>query len=343
MNTPIELLRHTGLAVITGAVLSLGLVAGPTSAQELTLRMGHVHSPEGPTGRGVELFADLVENYTDGRVAIQVFPSSQLGGLRDLFGASRNGAVDIALTPYPLLSDIVPSYSILTAGYVFESFEHQLAVLEDPEHGQVWSAQLADTGGLVVLANYYFGARTLTTSDTEVRTPADLEGLKIRAVGNPLSLATIRGLGANPTPLPLSELFQGITQGIVDGQENPLPTIFNQRFYDVQNFLIMTRHQLIPIPFTINASSWSRIGDEDQAAVRRAAVEAAAQMTQWVFEEEGSLIGDLQAEGMTVIGVEQGLDMDAFRASVSAQITPLDGEEWPAGLLEAVTALAPSN
>ena len=238
----------TGFAAMVGVVASFVVPTGSALAQDVTLRMGHIHAPSGPTGRGADLFAELVSEYTDGRVAVQVFPSSQLGDLGDLFGASRNGAIDIALTPYPLLSDIVPSYSILTAGYVFDSFDHQLAVLEHPDHGQKWAEQLAEDGGLVVLANYYFGARTVTTTDTEVRTPADLEGVKIRAVGNPLSLATIRGLGANPTPLPLSELFQGLTQGIVDGQENPLPTIYNQRFYDVQDYLIMTRHQLIPIP-----------------------------------------------------------------------------------------------
>lgn len=334
---------RASLAAVFGAAMLLTLPASDASAQDVTLRMGHVHAPSGPTGRGADMFAELVAEYTEGRVEVQVFPSSQLGGLRDLFGASRSGAVDVALTPYPLLSDIVRSYSILTAGYVFDDFDHQLAVLDHPDYGVAWSAELAENGGLEVLANYYFGARTLTTTDTEVRTPADLEGLKIRAVGNPLSLATISGLGANPTPLPLSELFQGLTQGIVDGQENPLPTIFTQNFFDVQEYLILTRHQLIPIPITINSESLAELTAEDQAAVRRAAVEAAAFMTETVIAEEESLLADLAGEGMTIIGAEQGLDLDAFRASVTAQIEGLDGEEWPAGLLEEVRALAPSN
>lgn len=334
---------RTGRAVTCGIALAAVLPAATALAQDVTLRMGHIHAPSGPTGRGADMFAEKVAEYSDGRVEVQVFPSSQLGGLGDLFSASRSGAVDIALTPYPLLSDIVPSYAILTAGYVFDDFAHQLAVLDHPDYGQAWSADLADRGGLVVLANYYFGARTLTTTDTEVRTPADLAGLKIRAVGNPLSLATISGLGANPTPLPLSELFQGLTQGIVDGQENPLPTIFNQNFFDVQDYLILTRHQLIPIPMTINAESWGELSAEDQESVRRAAVEAAAFMTETVMAEEASLLDSLRAEGMTVIGPDDGLDMAAFRASVTAQIETLDGEEWPTGLLEEVRALAPGN
>ncbi len=336
-------IRRTSLVAVCSAAMTLALPAGLASAQDITLRMGHIHAPSGPTGRGADMFAEKVAEYTDGRVEVQVFPSSQLGNLRDLFGASRSGAVDVALTPYPLLSDIVPSYSILTAGYVFDDFAHQLAVLDHPDYGQAWSAELAENGGLEVLANYYFGARTLTTTDTEVRTPADLGGLKIRAVGNPLSLATISGLGANPTPLPLSELFQGLTQGIVDGQENPLPTIFNQNFFDVQNYLVLTRHQLIPIPITINSASFGELSAEDQEAVRRAAVEAAAFMTDTVMAEEESLLSDLAEKGMTIIGAEQGLDLDAFRASVTAQIEGLDGEEWPAGLLGKVKALAPSN
>ncbi len=343
MNDTMVSLRRMTVAALCCGVAALAAPADAAKAQDVTLRMGHIHAPSGPTGRGADMFAELVSEYTEGRVEIQVFPSSQLGGLRDLFGASRSGAVDIALTPYPLLSDIVPSYSILTAGYVFEDYDHQLAVLQHADFGQTWNAELAENGGLIVLANYYFGARTLTTTDAEVRTPADLEGLKIRAVGNPLSLATISGLGADPTPLPLSELFQGLSQGIVDGQENPLPTIYNQNFFDVQEYVILTRHQLIPIPFTVNADSWNELSAEDQDAIARAAEEAAAWMTETVLAEEASLLDQLEAEGMTVIGEAQGLDLDAFRASVAAQIAPLDGEEWPAGLLEAVAALKPEN
>ena len=343
MCITLQSLGRAGTAAVIGGALAFTAPVGIALAQDVTLRMGHIHAPSGPTGRGADMFADLVSQHTDGRVELQVFPSSQLGGLRDLFGASRSGAVDIVLTPYPLLSDIVSSYSILTAGYVFENYDHQLAVLDHADFGQTWNAELEENGGLVVLANYYFGARTLTTTEAEVRTPADLDGLKIRAVGNPLSLATITGLGANPTPLPLSELFQGLSQGIVDGQENPLPTIYNQNFFDVQDYLILTRHQLIPIPFTINAESWGELSAEDQAGVRRAAQEAAAWMTETVLEEEASLLGQLEANGMTVIGPEQGLDLDAFRASVAEEIAPLDGEEWPAGLMEAVAALRPGG
>lgn len=328
--------------MLTGAWF-LTLPMSAALGQEITLRMGHIHSPSGPTGRGVDLFAEKAAEYSDGRLAVQVFPSSQLGGLKKLFGASRSGAIDLALTPYPLLSDIVQSYSILTAGYVFDDFEHQLAVLNHPNYGQAWSTELAKKGGLEVLANYYFGARTLTTTDTEVRTPADLNGLKIRAVGNPLSLATITGLGANPTPLPFSELFQGLTQGIVDGQENPLPTIFNQKFFDVQKYLILTRHQLIPIPITINAKSFGKLSDDDQKAIRRAAIEAAKFMTETVMAEEAKLVSGLKAEGMEVIGVDQGLDLEAFRASVTTKIEALDGVQWPNGLLVQAKKFALAN
>ena len=159
------------MAAACGLAMAVTLPATVAFAQDVTLRMGHIHAPSGPTGRGADMFAELASEYTEGRVEVQVFPSSQLGGLRDLFGASRSGAVDIALTPYPLLSDIVPSYSILTAGYVFDDFSHQLAVLDHPDYGQAWSAELGENGGLIVLGNYYFGARTLTTTNTEIRTP----------------------------------------------------------------------------------------------------------------------------------------------------------------------------
>jgi len=305
--------------------------------------MAHIHAPSDPTGRGADKFAELAAKYSNGEVEVKVFPSSQLGDLGKIFGASRSGAVDIALTPYPLLSDIVPAYNIYTAGYAFEGWDHLKTVINSPELGREWDSELLQKGGLRVLDSYYFGARTLTMTKDAVRKPEDLAGKKIRAVPNKLSLAVISGLGATPTPVALSELFQALSQGVVDGQENPIPTIYAQKLYDAQKYLILTRHQLIPIPWTVNERSWQRLGEANQKAVLRAAREAAEWITQEVLKEESGLLDQLAAKGMTVIGPEQGLDLAAFKASVGKQMQALEGELWPKGLAETVARLAPKS
>ena len=309
-------------------------------ADTTKLRFAHVHAPSGPTGQGVEKFAQLVKKYSNGHVEIEIFPSSQLGGNKKILGATRSGAVDIGLLPYPLMADIVPSFGVLVSGYVFESWEHQKKVLNHENLGVKWSKQLAEKGGLRILSNYYFGSRTLTTTKTPVYSPKDLKGKKIRAVPNPISLETVTGMGATPTPVPFSELFQALSQGVVDGQENPLPTIFAKKFYDVQKFLVMTKHQSIPIPFAINEKKWSTLSSNDKKAILKAAKEACDWTTNTVQKQEKELTKTLSELGMTVIDSNSGLDLKSFKKSVGDSVKNLDGKIWPAGLLKTVKSMA---
>jgi tripartite ATP-independent transporter DctP family solute receptor len=315
------------------------MLAQPALAQT-ELRLAHVQSPDSPSGRGTARFAELVSEYSDGRVTINVFPASQLGNNRKIMGSVRSGAVEMSITPYPLLADIVPELGVYTAGYFYDGWDHLNAVIEHEELGRTWAAALVENGGLRPVGTFYYGARSLTTTDTAATSPADVEGLKIRAVPNEMSLAVVRGLGGTPTPVAFPELFQALRQGTVDGQENPLPTIWAWKFYEVQNHLMLTRHQLIPLPWIINEDAWQELSAEDQEALMRAGEEAAAWTTEQTRQYEAELVDQLRGEGMTVTGEEDGLDLAAFRESVRSEVQEtFAGEIWPEGLAERVIDL----
>ncbi len=324
------------LAVLTLALAGLLAFATPPADAQTTIRLGHSNAPTSPKGRAADKFATLVDKYSGGRVTVKIFPSSQLGNNRKLFTAVKTRGIEMSLTPYPLLADIVPEFTTLTAGYFYDNWNQLRKILDHPELGQTWAKTLLEKGRVRILSTYYYGARNLTTANKKVLTPADLEGLKIRAVPNEMSLGVVTGMGASPTPVSLAEAFQAMRQGVVDGQENPLPTIWSQRFYEVQKYLMITRHQHIPEPYLINESVWKKLSAEDQQAVSRAAVEAAEFNTAETLKFEESLIDDLKAKGMTIIPAEE-LDIDAFRTAVRSEVIKrFDGPIWPKGTADKV-------
>ncbi|MEW5423301.1 DctP family TRAP transporter solute-binding subunit [Amorphus sp. 3PC139-8] len=286
-----------------------------------------------------EMFREKVEASTDGRVQVQTFPSSQLGNDRKLFSSARSGSVDVVMTPYPMLADIVPELSIYVAGYMFNGFDEQQQILEHPDLGKAWAERLREEGGLRVLCSFLYGTRHLTTSDTPVKSREDLAGLKIRAVPHPSSMSVVRGLGGTPTPVPFSEIFQGLQQGVIDGQENPLSTIDRQRIYEVQDYLMLTGHQLVALPVAINERAWQELDEQDRDAVQAAADESCEVGTRLTQEEEAELVNAFTERGMQVIAPEDGLDLAAFKEAVRAEVAEtFDGEIWPEGTSDAVSS-----
>ena len=317
---------------LTAAAFTL---AAPVHAKT-TIRFGHSNAPGSPKGMAADKFAKLVGEYSKGEVVVKTFPSSQLGDNRKLFTAVKTRGIEMAIVPFPLLADIVPEYTALTAGYFYENWDQLKKVVDSPELGQKWSKALLEKGRVRVLGTYYYGARDLTTSKVKVTRPADLNGLKIRAVPNEMSLAVITGMGASPTPVALAEAFQAMRQGVVDGQENPLPTISSQRFYEVQKYLMLTRHQMIPEPYLINESVWKSLSAEDKDAISRAAKEATDYNTAETIKYEGTLVEELKAKGMTVLGPDE-IDMAAFKTAVKAEVIKrFDGPIWPKGTSDKV-------
>lgn len=323
------------------AACSLGaalvtIVAMPAELGAQTLRLGLTNNPGDPAFEGATRLAEKVLEATDGRVEIKVFGNSELGDNQQLFNQVASGAIEMAVVPFGVLADVVPEYTATLGGYFYDDWSELKKVLDSDELGVSWNQRLLDATGLEVLGFWFQGARQVTTTDRELRSPADFKGIKLRAVPNPISLATIRGLGANPTPVPFPELFGALRQGIVDGQENPVGTIHSARLYEVQKYLILTGHQLQALPWLMNTSSWSGISDEDRATITAVAQEVAEWTTNYTIEIEGSLVAKLEAEGMNIVRLSEE-EYAAFRDSVQAETRKeFDGKIWPEGLIDTI-------
>lgn len=327
-------LKHFAIAAVAMTV------AIPAAAADMTLKLGYVDKPTQPRGMGFAKFAELVPEYTDGRVEIELFDSGHLGNDREMFSQLLTGALDMGKPSYPILSDVVPELSVFLAGYFFDSYDDHLRLVAAPEFGGKWNQQLLDEAGLRIIGNSYQGVRNVTLNGLQPRSPDDLSGVKLRAVPNPMALSVVSGLGANPTPVPFPELFQSLSQSVVDGQENPLPTIWANKFFEVQDTLVRTDHQLASAPVIINDASWQKLSAEDQEGVVKALSEAMDYAKELGQELEGSLIEKLKAEGMTVVELTDE-ERAAFRLSVQASVMKtFDGDIWPEGFAQSVIDFA---
>nr|WP_306268740.1 TRAP transporter substrate-binding protein [Pararhizobium sp. IMCC3301] len=320
-------------------VVFTAIMAVPTAVSAETVRLGLTNNPGDPAFEGATRLAEKVLEATDGRVEIKIFGNGELGNNQQLFNQVSSGAIEMAIVPFGVLADVVPEFTATLGGYFYDDWSELKRVLDAEDLGISWNQRLADTAGLEVLGVWFQGARQVTTTDKELRSPADFKGIKLRAVPNPISLATIRGLGANPTPVPFPELFGALRQGIVDGQENPVGTIASARFYEVQKNLILTGHQLQALPWLLNTRAWSKISDEDQATIKAVAQEVADWTSNYTIELEESLVSELEAKGMNIVRLSDD-ELAAFRASVQAETRKeFDGKIWPAGMIDAILAL----
>ena len=305
----------------------------------VVLRLGHQNNPGHPTHEAAVRFADLVQKKTNGEVQIKVFPSSQLGRLNELWTGVKIGSIEMAGSLVPAVgADLVPGLSIFDAPYTFRDVEHFHKVSRGPI-GQELTKQFIEKAGVRILYFQYFGTRHLTTSNKAIRKPEDLRGMKIRAVTIPILMATVEGMGATPTPIEFAEVYQALQSGIVDGQENPVTSIYSAKFHDVQKYLMLTGHVFGIITTMVNEKVYQSLSPKIRQAIDEAATEAANLGDDLTVKQESELVGELKKAGMTVIGPEQGLDLEAFRKRVQGAVFPKFEAKWTKARMDQVQAL----
>jgi len=330
--------RNVFLRFLAACLLVVAL-SSLSAASPKVMRLAHVYQPDSPSGIGFQAFADKVVEYSHGRIEMRVFPAGHLGSNRNIYISAKTGAIDFCGTTFPILADIVPEMTIMTAGYLFDDFEDVKRLLADPQLGEKWNEEIVRKSHLRLLGAYYYGKRIVTTGKNPFKSPIEAKGQKIRAVPNPMSLAVIRGLGANPTPMAMKEVFIGLSQGIIDGQENPYPTIWANKWYEVQKYAIETNHQFNAIPFVVSERSWKMLSSEDRIAVERACDEAMSLITRLTQEFEIDIAERLKSKGMIIVTHEE-LAIDEFQNAVRESINAqFDGKVWPVGLMEEVLAV----
>jgi len=318
----------------TSAAMTLSLAAGASLAQDkIKLRMATVATPTDQRCIALEqIFAPAVAGFA----TYEPHYNGTLFKQATELEAIARGNLEMAITSAQELATFFPEFSILTAGYVHQSAEHQVRVFNDPVMDPL-KKKVEDDLGVKLLAVMYLGKRQVNLrGDREVMVPADLEGVKLRMPGTDAWQFLGKALGASPVPMAFTEVYTGLQTGAIDGQDNPLPTVVDSKFYEVTDQIVLTSHLVDLNYVAFSKKVWDELSPEQQLVVEKAAVDAAdfGRKNQLAKEEE--LKGFLEEQGLKIYTP----DVPAFRKHVQEVYLASDyAKDWPAGMLERINEL----
>jgi len=269
-------------------------------------------------------FKDIVETQSKGQLRVEVYYGAQLGGDRDAIEGVRLGTIQMTTAGAGIFANFEPKMGITALPYLFDSLEEAWAFNDSVLNTKVGELLLKQN--MRVLANWENGFRSLTNSVKPIESVNDLKGLKIRTPENPVILATLRALGANASPLPWAEVYMALQQGIFDGQENPIHIIFDQKIYEVQKHLALTRHIYEPMPVVINEKFWAGLTPDEKAIIKDAAIQTQTFNRRFIKTQTEQMLEKMKEEGVLVTSP----DLAGFReatASVYSEFVDVFGEE----------------
>lgn len=256
-------------------------------------------SPKGtPPAIGMELFAKKVSERSDGKIKVRTFPNGVLGGDVQVLSSLQGGVIEMMTWNAGLMLNHVTDFGILDFPFLYTDTAKVDAML-DGEVGKMLTDQLPQQN-LVGLAFWELGVRNLTNNKRPVQKLEDIAGLKIRAQQSPLFLDVWSALGANPTPLPFTEVHTALETGTVDGQENPAALILASKFNEVQKYLSLTHHNYNPQIVLIGKTFWDKLNDDEKKLLSDVAMEVRLEQRQISREADSKAIAELKASGMQV-------------------------------------------
>jgi tripartite ATP-independent transporter DctP family solute receptor len=323
------------VSTLAASVFAALTVASSVASAATTLRFGHANNNGEIATDMSQEFADKVTQRTKGELTIKVFPAEQLGKEVDLIQQVKSGALDISSPSMAATSNLVPSLEISSAPFLWRDWAQAEKVITGPAFQPIFD-ELRDKHGVLAISKiWYWGWRNLTTGTKPVSKPEDMAGMKIRVPESPVWVEMIKAMGAAPTPIPFGEVYMALQMKLVDGQENPIPTIYARKFYEVQAHLSMTRHMLQNNLIIMNKRSFDKLSPELQKVVMEEIAAVVAKNTKLQQEREGSMLEEIRKSGKTTI-VDQP-DRAAFAAKMGPAFKNLEAR-WGTENLQRVRA-----
>lgn len=287
--------------IMLAATVCAVFAAGPALAGKVTLKLGHLSNEETTWHKAAIKFGEEVKSLSNGRVVVKVYPNSSLGKEMDLVSGMQLGTVDMTITGESL-QNWAPKAALLAVPYAYKTMEHMDSVASG-KIGDMIEAQIIEKAKVRPLAYFARGPRNLT-SNRPIKSPSDLNGLKLRVPNVPLFVDVWDSLGAKPTPMAFSEVFTSLQSNVIDAQENPLALIKSASFFEVQKFVNKTEHVRSWIYLALSEKTWSKLSEADKAAVTEAGKRAQAYERMLFLEESDKLVAELEAKGMTFVEVD---------------------------------------
>ncbi|WP_373820308.1 TRAP transporter substrate-binding protein [Glaesserella sp.] len=322
------------LKTLAALVAGMAVFAGNVNA-ETTLRFGYEAPRSDTQHAAAKKFNDLLKDKTKGEIKLSLFPDSTLGNAQTMISAVRGGTIDLEMSGSPNFTGLEPKLNVIDIPFIFKDREHAYAVL-DGEIGQGLLKDL-EAQGLKGLAFWEVGFRAFSNSKHPVNGPNDIKGLKVRTNQNPMYIQAFTLLGANPVPMPLSELYTALETRAVDAQEHPIGIFWSAKLFEVQKHLSLTNHGYTPLIVVMNKAKFDSLTPELQQAVLESAKEAGAYQRQLNVETEKDILEKLQKAGVQVI---EKVDNQPFKAIIEKDVRKSFIDKNGSELVDKIDALA---
>lgn len=269
------------------------------------------NTPEGSVRDvAAQKFKEVVESRTDGNVTIEVFAGEVLGTEQEMVEQVQVGALDFQLAGMGGMSNIIPEYSVLALPFMVNNFEEAYAVLDGPIGDELKAK--AEESSFKVLAHTDLGFAQITNNVRPIQSPEDLSGVRMRSPNEVTSIKTFEQLGASVSTMPFTEVYLGLSQGVVDGQFNPLDAIYENNMHEVQDYLALTNHFYYHVNFIMSLDLWNSIDPELQTIIQEAANEARDASREFTQQMDQDMLDVLEGEFEEITTP----DLDAFREAV---------------------------
>jgi tripartite ATP-independent transporter DctP family solute receptor len=292
-----------GLATLAvGATSGLGGLGAALAQTKMVLKASDVHPLGYPTVESVLAMGKKLEAATSGRLSIQMFPSMQLGGEKEMIEQAQVGALQIARISVGAVGPVVDEVNVFNMPFVFRDAKHMEAVLDGDIGTELLNKITAnEKTNLVALCWMNAGSRNVYNSKRPIKSMADLKGLKIRMIGNPLFIDTMNALGGNGIAMGFDQVYSALQTGVVDGAENNLPSFVAQNHYQVAKYFTMTEHLIIPELLVFSKTSWNKLSKEDQDLVKKVGREAQAEQRVLWYAAEKTALDKMKEVGTEIV------------------------------------------
>ena len=309
-------------------------------AADVKLTWSSISVPGDAHTEAMKVFKEEVENLSAGHITVDLYVAGQIYTQEAELAACREGTLDMAYFSGSWLAEFVPYLSMLGAVYTFSGYNHMTKVLNG-EIGKKIFEEVAQKTGVRPLAAFYLGTRELNLVEKigPVRTPEDMKGVKLRTPASPAWIALGKALGGSPTPMSFGEVYTGLLTGAIEGQDNPLPTDKNAKFYEVTKYIILTDHVADSVWPTINEKKWQSLSDIDKLVIRKALEKAREFCDETNLKAEAELLDFFREQGLIII---EDPDKEAFAAyAKNSYLTESKdiSKNWDMVLYEEVQAL----
>ncbi len=330
--TPLNLTRRCVTPMLLGLALCASL--SPLMAQtKIPLRISTPAVPDDWHAKMWTVFKESLDKAAPNQFDVQIHLNASLFKQGAEPAAMARGNLELTTVSAFDMAKLVPEFSIFTAGYIVRDPQHQQKVFNGPIGDELFKA-VADKMEITVLSTAYLGTRQVNLREARnVRTPADLKGIKLRMPGSKEWLFLGETLGATATPLAFGEVYMGLKTGTIDGQDNPLPTVRAAKFYEVTKQLVLTNHLVDSLFIAIASKTWNGMTAAQKQAVKTAAQAAATFNNDNRIKEEAQIVDFFKQQGLQV----STPDVEAFRKSVQDAYAKSDyAKVWTKGMLERI-------